>query len=325
MPIDYKDITVVIQGPIYGVDEKTVDRPVTKDCIASVRASLPNATIILSTWTGSIVSDLDFDEVLFNDDPGSTIIKYGRNDQPHHVNTNRQIVSTVNGLKSVKTKYAIKLRTDNILYKNDFVELINQFTKTDPKYALTNNKVVVSNIFAKEFVRGLYAPFLFSDFFYFGTKEDLLKIWDIPFIKEYKFNSKLKGQRQHADYPRLQLHIEQHLILAFINKYRQVSLIDKYDIADNQKIISEKILASNFIVLEREELGLIVPKRLQQNDSFPFEYYTFARWQSLYIKYCDKNHRYKGYLKQNILYTVARLLQYVTVGWKQHLRSKVTR
>ena len=51
--IDYKDISVVIQGAVSTNTKKTID---------SIREYLPGAIVILSTWAGSNTEGLGYDQ-----------------------------------------------------------------------------------------------------------------------------------------------------------------------------------------------------------------------------------------------------------------------
>lgn len=97
--IKFEEISIVVQGP--------VQPTITENALRSIREHLPGGEIILSTWEGTDCSGLEYDLLVLNQDPGVL--------PPAMLNTNRQIVSTVNGLKRVTRKYAVKFRTDNFI------------------------------------------------------------------------------------------------------------------------------------------------------------------------------------------------------------------
>ena len=115
--IESKDISIVVQGAI--------DIELTTLCLKSIRKILPNSQIILSTWQGSNINDLDYDVLIENKDPGCTVCskQNGKN------NINRQIVSTISALKAVKTKYVLKLRSDMILTNLNFIKAFIKFNR----------------------------------------------------------------------------------------------------------------------------------------------------------------------------------------------------
>ena len=65
--MDTKDISVIVQGAI--------NKNETIKCLQSIRQYLPGAEIILSTWEGSNITDLDYDNLILSKDPGAAIIE----------------------------------------------------------------------------------------------------------------------------------------------------------------------------------------------------------------------------------------------------------
>lgn len=104
--INTEDITIVVQGAIHP--------QFTPLCLKSIAKYLPKSKVILSTWKNeeSKVEKMSgegilFNQVIFNDDPGMSGYRVRFDvqiDKKIPDNTNRQIVSTINGLKAVKTK-----------------------------------------------------------------------------------------------------------------------------------------------------------------------------------------------------------------------------
>ena len=106
MQICKSDFSVIIQGPILGKREEPKEAQLTMQCIESVRRVLPGSEIIISTWDGTDVSHLDYDKVVFSQDPGA--ITYNDYELKHVFNNNnRQIVSTKNGLNSATKLYSM--------------------------------------------------------------------------------------------------------------------------------------------------------------------------------------------------------------------------
>jgi hypothetical protein len=306
------EITFVIQGPII--------EGVTQTSCRLLREHFASSKILVSTWKGQPTNNIDFDKLVLNEDPGSTIVKFTKKNQPHTVNINRQIVSTFNGLKQVETKYAVKLRSDNYLTSNRLLFWYEQFSGTSSTPLPLKKRVLTTNLFAKEFVEGLPCPFFFSDFFMFGFLEDLLKIWDQPMMKNYKFNEKLSGKRQHTNYPWPQLHVEQWLVKNFVSKYMPCSLKHKYSNDEGQVPLSQKILANNFVVVEREMINLHVPDRLNQHEGFPYETYSFARWKHLQQRLDPTAKKSPTSLLFKLKWWSGRLAMYFKSGLKQQLR-----
>ena len=121
-----KDITFVFQGPIINEDDAT------KKSFISVRKYFPDSKIILSTWKNSNFDNLDFDEKIETQDPGAENYLY--KNQKSFNNGNRMILSSYNGLINVKTKFAIKLRTDMYMQSNNLINWITHFLMAQLDY-----------------------------------------------------------------------------------------------------------------------------------------------------------------------------------------------
>src|SRR4029077_10044080 len=92
------ELSFVVQGEVIRETSPLTGRPVTQSSLESLRLHFPEAEVILSTWQGTSVDALSFDKVVFSEDPGNwntarpgAALKLD--------NTNRQIVSTRNGLR----------------------------------------------------------------------------------------------------------------------------------------------------------------------------------------------------------------------------------
>ena len=96
------------------------------------------------------------------------------------------------GLAAVKTKFAVKMRTDNQLMGRGFVELYERYSeiKRESQYSLFNSRVVTSSTFFLLSHAGQDTHFHKSDLFDFGETQDLLKIWDGNFCQHYTFSKK---------------------------------------------------------------------------------------------------------------------------------------
>ena len=131
--IDSKDISVIVQGPI--------NKKETPKCLKSIRKFLPEAEIILSTWQGTDISNLDYDILVLCEDPGTTLIEEFTHKKTYN-NMNRQLVSTKEGLKKATRKYAMKLRSDLIFTSDRFLEYFNKFEARGNNYNLFKHKIL---------------------------------------------------------------------------------------------------------------------------------------------------------------------------------------
>ena len=271
----FEEITFVIQG--------LINPSVTKQSINTLKKIFPGSSIIISTWEGQDADDIGSDLVVYNKDPGSTVFVYSKKDKPVYININRKIVSSFYGLSAVKTKYAAKLRSDNVLYKTDVIKIFERFPMRSSELSFFNERLVCSNFYAKEFEKGLRIPFFFSDFFQFGETEDLLTLWSPDLYQDYEFRPKLSGKKQHENYPNDSVHVEQRIWSNLVSKFTPTELKDEHGNSNENKK-SYDFMINNLIVVDGDILGLKVPERLQQSNDYPYEFLTFRRWKWLYSK-----------------------------------------
>ena len=288
--VDNKDITVIVQGAVDG--EKT---PI---CLKSIRQELPGAYIILSTWEGTDVEGLEFDEVVFSEDPGG----FDELNVPFSPknNINRQIVSTYQGLLKAKTVYALKLRTDFYLSGDGFKEYFNIYNRECTEYKIFEHKVICCELYSRNpryifsDLKRAYHP---SDIFFFGYTKDLVRLFDVPlFSKEdeaymmwkYYPNNSVSTFRYDA---------ESYLWMNLVSKcvsFKAPDDLEKYSREDIDR--SEATFAANLIILSNESIGLkTLENSIYRKDAVPQNCYTHEDWERLYAFYCCNDA--KEYLK----------------------------
>jgi hypothetical protein len=282
-------ISVIVQGKTMGLPGETYDKQLTLQCIQSIRNFLPNAEIILSTWEGSIVEHLWYDKVIFNQDPGA--VPY-TNEIPGFLNNNnRQIVSTINGLKAATKKYAIKMRGDCKLVDTDFINYLKDYPR-GAQFNFFKQRIVISTKFSRNprRIAQLIHP---SDIFQVGLREDLTDLWDIPLQPEPQttqaipqekkiFNNALTG-----GFHRMKFGAEQYNWYAFCKKHGLDLELKHYSHIPARKILaSEQSIINNFVMEEPYRLGVLLPNRMfLQPDK---DLYTHQEWYNLSKKYAAK-------------------------------------
>ncbi|MCL9775434.1 WavE lipopolysaccharide synthesis family protein [Vibrio sp. S4B1] len=291
---------------------------VTSTSISNIRKLFPNSYIIISTWNNAEVDNIAADRVILNNDPGPTIVEFDKKGNARTTNVNRQIVSTVAGLKAVRTKFAVKVRTDNIINGCDWLAHFDEYTQRNEEYSIFENRIIASSLYAKEVAKGISVPYFYSDFFHFGLTNDLLTLWDIDCLKEPFFNPRKLGKKQHKQAPNRLLHIEQILFLKCLNKFTKTKLMDEYgQRSDIKKSIN--LLVNNFIVLDSKELEIIVPARLNQVNTFPYKFSDHQRWLWLYEK--AFNLPLTGSVKFRIKWWLARLFKLFHKGIRNTIKT----
>lgn len=292
--ISSKEISVVIQGAL--------DKKITPKCLKSIRKFLPEAEIILSTWENSDVEGLDYDILVLNQDPGGYKHDFAIYNAPHHSmnNFNRQLVSTLNGIKKVNRKYILKLRTDLILTNSKILSYWDLFESRNSKYAVFNHRVICSSIYSRENScqsgTGFPTPFHPSDFWFLGLAKDLT---------EYFINSQLQTETEASfwnfKYPTRCPYItqlwrfspEQYFCVNWVKKYYPDLQFEDWSDWNPQNIeLSKNILYNNFVFLGYEESGIYSKKHFgaERIKSSIQGLITYELFQKRYKEYCDNTY-----------------------------------
>lgn len=290
----FDDITVVVQGPVQTFQDREQEVGITQKCLQSVRSLLPGAQIILSTWPNQELDGLDYDELVISQDPGPNIRNYHKDGSPQYYNNNRQIVSTLAGLKQVKTPYAIKLRSDNFLTGNQFVALQKQFPARGEAFRFLHERVVVSNVFTRRYAKGFQVAFHLSDFFYFGLTEDLLRIWDLELLEDLPRSQAESNHRGPGGFP---IDCTQMFWLRTLQKfYPDLGLTGLLD--NRAEVIEQSDLcyANNLVIGSPSDIGLGLCQKFSGNARIArtkgkCAQWQFFEWQDLYRKHCQHNFR----------------------------------
>lgn len=242
--INSKEISVVVQGAISGSSKDSKDVQYTRICLDSIRNILPDSKIILSTWKNTDLKGLDYDLLIENEDPGSNIM------DTYNSNCFRQIVSTLNGIKAVETKYVVKTRADIEFKGPDFIKYFEYFNSInfDKEYKVLNKRVVTMTTANPN--RRYCLPFNISDWFFFGETEDVRNIFDFQLSEEIIIRDSRKIINPY--YP------EQYIWINFLRKNNVLKDFKAENINKTENIIlSEKYFANNCIFLNAQQVKLI--------------------------------------------------------------------
>lgn len=241
-------ISVVIQGPLFSDSAEGLGR-----CVASIHAHLPGAEVVVSTWDTEDLQRVPAGCVLVvSEDPGPIIQSDGvRN------NVNRQIVSTVAGIRAASRPWVLKMRADHALASPAMCAV--------PAPArLLDRRIRVTELYTRAPERIPMAFFL-SDLVQFGSREDLLRFWD--------------GDQVHptmlakSDVPWFVPRIggamtpEQALVLRWLEK-TGTRLRLRWPHQINRYILNtwSRVLAENFDVVSRSSAGIVYPARFRADD-----------------------------------------------------------
>ena len=300
------DISIVVQGPIIYNSAKNVTSETTKLVCERIRRLFPESELILSTWEGSDVTGIPFDKVIFNSDPGATWFNY----QNYKLlnNCSRLIVSTRSGIEVASRKYVLKIRSDLFVISKSFLKYFYKFPHFDIKYKSVKNRIIAFSLYSikghKTKLFTMKRPYHISDWAYFGYKEDLFDLYNIPLPKEPQFSqwfSKRCKPFFDIEPDRLwKMPPEQYVTTQFLQKHFNINFDYTTDLSNDNEITSECLLANNFLVLDQTQFQLISLKYLNLQllfDSLLSRTAIFyATWLEDYYKYFDLSRNANYYL-----------------------------
>jgi hypothetical protein len=305
MSIQSKDISIILQGPIeWTVDQSSLD-PITITCMHNLRKILPDSEIILSTWENEKIGGLDFDKVVLSKLPEQ------QGNWPSFIpnNVNRQIVSTISGIKKATRKYCLKIRTDMILMGAEFIKHFEE--RRNNKSISESDSIfkdaVVTNNFSSRNTKKILKKlpdhplsFHFSDHIQFGNTSDLTTLWDIPLQNDEDANYFL--DRSHPNKWRLhelsKLSPEQYIFTTAIRKKRNLDIQDYADIRNETIRLSEYFLNSHFVILPDLSFPVSFPKYHNEHH-FSFDWMRISHLADLMkeiaIKYDSQGIEWIGF------------------------------
>ena len=288
--IESKDVSVVMQGPVYGSCHASENEQITKKCCEQVKKLMPDCELILSTWEGTDVEDIPVDKIVYNSDPGG--VDMVLNGIKRLNNTNRMIVSTFNGVKAASKKYVLKIRTDIFIERLSFLKLFDAFP-IDDKNAILKARII--SLSANHPKRGANIVFSVSDWVEFGYREDIYKFWDIPL----QDNGSILESNGQKDFSKNRVG-ESYIWPLFLQKdLRYTDMLQQYTgvIPPNDENINiyEKSLAEYVVLYEGKQLGINSLKYWNKNyvrhDFARASCYMHYEWKLLYKKFCNQKYR----------------------------------
>ena len=307
------NISVVVQGPIYP--------GITSQCLKSIRKFLPNAQIILSTWEGSDISGLLYDDLVINVDCGAPdSVRSDGAVSPNNIN--RQLLTTKNGLKKANRKYCIKLRSDLVLTNNTFIKYLFKYKTRNKTFKFFNSKVVIPSVYTKFYshINNKPVPYHPTDWWFLGLTDDIKQYFNIDFANDtnyFNWKDKLKNP-QNTPYPNCieRYFTEQYYFIQAFSKKFDLRYDDLTCWNDYNNKLWQNLLVNNFIVLDTITHGIYSLKYPQTKKRNNGEDKSFKGlcWESDY-----KN----LYLKNNFLvfYYIVKLFNFLF--WITKGESKV--
>lgn len=275
--IKSSDISFVVQGAIDIVE--------TKKNLLSIQKYFPESKIILSTWEGSDVSDLKFDEVIFSVDPG--FYYYSKQKGAKTNNLNRQLISTQAGLEKVKTPYVFKLRTDFELTGADFLDYFGIYDKKMPTHQVFQERILACCYFTRNPRKNNPFPYHPSDLAFFGKTKDIRNLYTVPLM------TREDAYWVGNPFLRNKFTPEQHIFIHCLENNNMPVHCNFYNDCSGTNIEdSDKYFTANFIFLSFSQLCIHSEKKhfSMKHDINNFhDCYTFYDWIKLYKQYVDND------------------------------------
>ena len=299
MEINKKDITIVLQGSCIA---KYNNRLCVELAVESIRKQIPECKIILSTWENEkdfIPEGLQVDKIIYNNDPGFKTRNCKPDGKPNNVN--RQIVSSINGLKAAETTYSMKMRTDYVMKSTGFIQNFGIYNDFDKEYQIFDKRIIcVTPGTRKPRAKNFNCPFHIADHTTFGLTKDLIKLYDIPLVTDEEFDWFMI----HTDFmpetkARNRYNAEQSIWINCLIK-NGVDVKCEYSTHVNDEIAeqSDRYLVNNFYPISFKKYGIYpLKKYLQPKNNFRnyCDFYTTNEWLHLYRKYCNKSMKVRNF------------------------------
>lgn len=301
MNIKDEDISIVVQGPIIKESAYNITCHTTKVICKRFKELFPKSELILSTWEGSDVEDIIYDKLVMSSDPGATWFNYGNYELLN--NCNRLIVSTHAGIKAANRKYVLKVRSDLYLFSKSFLKYFYKFSEYNEDLKFVKNRIIAFSMYSiKSHKTSLFTmkrPYHISDWAYFGYKEDLYNLYDIPLTNEPEFSqwflNKCKPFFDIEPHRLWKMPPEQYVTYNFLKKYQEITFEHTNDLSNNNEEISEKLLINNFLVLDQTQFSLVSLKYVNLQllfDSLLSKTAIFySTWLKDYYIYCKTKNR----------------------------------
>ena len=297
-----KDISVIIQGPIFNKTHPLAPSGITFQVVSAIRNFLPEANIILATWKGQDTKGIDVDTVMYLDDPGTTnFYRDGAQTNNLYNNSNRLIYSTQQGLSKVTTRYTLKIRSDLLMFHALFVNFFNIYNLYDNKWKVLENRVLAFPLYSLKFEDGVkegqqlrqVRPFHVSDWVYFGLTKDIKMLFECELLPEPQ-TSRWFENRPKPDndlWPeRLWRYSPEQYITSNLAHRTLGIMLEHASVEDNNIIeASERFIANNFTIIDQKQWGLYSLKLENYQDELEPNIlngiYSHHVWRDDYKKY----------------------------------------
>lgn len=202
-----KEVAIIMQGPIFVEDHFTLET------IRIYGKLFPSARVIISTWNDQDKSEID----LLNREPNCEIIYNDRPSEPGAVNSNMQMVTTLNGIKYAKEKgfkYVLKTRGDWRIYaKGSLRFMVHLLDKFPPNCSIFNqNYRIIAADIATEETSIMFYPYWITDLLMFGEINDMEAYWSSDLMGKSECNKVTVDRMLRTEHYSWKRRIEEKLL-----------------------------------------------------------------------------------------------------------------
>lgn len=242
--ISTEDITVVIQGKLLSS---------TVNFIEELRATYPSVGIVVSCWEGDTAEhNISAPDVVVveSSDPGAFPVDGFKLD-----NITRQLVSTKRGLERVRSRWAIKIRSDITFDLSKTITCLKKFSKRVmfTEHSLFESKVIATALTTlKPDSEGHF--FHVCDWIYAGLTVDLQRIFnaDTPDENFFQFFRNSLERPEICSRYRSETYLIYHLVRDELKVEYPYSTYYREDLAK----LGKDVLDTNFYIVNHWGLGL---------------------------------------------------------------------
>ena len=297
--ITSKDISVVIRGLIVGKNDINAKRRFTERCIASIRRHLPEAEIILSTWTDQDTDSLDYDILVLNEPPKEIFMVHSGG-EVRRITTNNQLITSGSGGVKATRPYILNIRSDIELYGSGFIKMFQTFN-SGAQTGHFRKKIVVLPTYNPR--RGRRFLFNVCDWFYFGVAADIRDLFDIPLLN----STTLKGARINNYHPvEENFGCEAYIWTQWLEKHGEQTVPNQAFWSTEAFLASERSYAQNSIMAPAHLLNIRCLKMPRAGyGARPWlsqGLYTFNEYKHLYNLYHEPKISIRSNPFEEILY-----------------------
>ncbi len=277
-----EDVSFVLQGPV-----ERAGRARTAQVCAAIRAHFPGAEIVVSTWEGTDASSLDCDVVVHSADPGAV------GPCTYNTNTNRQLVSSLAGVRASTRPLVAKVRSDMLFVSDALLSHWGRWEERADDLRIFERRVLAPNVFARRPSYLSPYPLHLSDWCFLGTRADLELLFGAPLMsaEQSRTDAELSpASRTFYTQEAPPSYTPEQWIWTHALRTAQpgAALAHVFDLTPETLRLTELSFANNVAILDTyTQFGVWCPKYPGPNRMFEdVTLYQHEHWLELYAIHC---------------------------------------